>query len=74
MNADLFLTIAFVLYAVGITVAAGLLLARSWHDVVLDEAAENRLNGASQARPTANDALASSDPRDVRPPRLRDAA
>jgi hypothetical protein len=50
MNADVILTIAFVLYAVVVAIGVGLLLARSGHDGGLDEALENRFNGASSAR------------------------
>ena len=45
MNPDVFLTIAFVLWAVAGVAAVGLLVARSGRDTVLDEAVESRLNG-----------------------------
>ena len=46
MDPDVFLTIAFVLYAVIAAGGAGLLIARSGRETVLDQAAENRLNGS----------------------------
>jgi hypothetical protein len=48
MNPDLFLTIAFVLYAVVGGVMTGLLVRRSERDTVLDQAVESRL--AARAR------------------------
>jgi hypothetical protein len=49
MNPDVFLTIAFVFYAVVSVAAAGFLIARSSRDTVVDQAAESRLNGFSKA-------------------------
>jgi hypothetical protein len=48
MNPDVLLTIAFVFYAVVGAAAAGLLIARSRRDTVVDQAAESRLNGFSK--------------------------
>jgi hypothetical protein len=57
MNPDVFLTIAFAVYAVVAAVGTGLLFARSRHNVVPDQAAENRLNGSvSTPRRIAEDA------------------
>jgi hypothetical protein len=44
MNPDVFVTIAFVLYAVVVAIGIGLLIARSERDTVVDQAAENRLD------------------------------
>ena len=53
MDPDVFLTIAFVLYAVVVATGTGLLIARSGRHSVIDQAIENRLNGSiSTARPT----------------------
>ena len=46
MEPDVFLTIAFVLYAAIGAAGTGLLIARSGRDTVIDQAAENRLNGS----------------------------
>jgi hypothetical protein len=48
MNPDVFLTIAFVFYAVVGAAAAGLLIARSRRDTVVVQAAESRLNDFSK--------------------------
>jgi hypothetical protein len=54
MDPDVFLTIAFVLYAVLTAAGTGWLIARSRRDTVVDQAVENRLNGSiSIARPAA---------------------
>ena len=54
MNPDVFVTIAFVLYAVLTAVGIGLLIVRSERDTVVDRAIEKRLNGStSTARPAA---------------------
>lgn len=49
MDPDVFLTIAFVLYAVIAAGGAGLLIARSGRDTGIDQAAESRLNGGVSA-------------------------
>lgn len=46
MNPDVFVTIAFVLYAVLTAAGAGLLIARSERDTVVNQAVEKRLNGS----------------------------
>jgi hypothetical protein len=48
MNPDAFLTIAFVFYAAVGAATAGLLIARSRRDTVVDQAAESRLNSFSK--------------------------
>ena len=54
MNPDVFVTIAFVLYAVLTAVGTGLLIARSERDTAVDQAVEKRLNGStSTTRPAA---------------------
>ncbi len=54
MNPDVFLTVAYVFYAVVTAAAAGLLILRSERDTVRDQAVENRLKGGvSTARPAA---------------------
>jgi hypothetical protein len=54
MNPDVFVTIAFVLYAVVVAAGTGLLITRSERDTVVNQAVENRLNGSiSTARPAA---------------------
>jgi len=46
MDPDVFLTIAFVLYAVVVAGGAGLLIARSAQHTVIDQAVESRRNGS----------------------------
>jgi len=54
MDPDVFIVIAFVLYAVFTAAGTGLLIARSERGTVVDQAAEKRLNGnTSTARPAA---------------------
>lgn len=54
MAPDVFMTVAFVLYAVFTAAGTGLLIARSEWGTVVDQAAETRLNGnPSTARPAA---------------------
>jgi len=56
MDPDVFLTVAFVLYAVVVATATGLLIVRSGRHTVIDQAVENRLNGSiSTARPTCGE-------------------
>jgi nitrate reductase NapE component len=54
MDPDVFLTIAFVLYAVITAAVVGLLIVRSERDTAVDQAVEKRLAGStSTARPAA---------------------
>jgi hypothetical protein len=63
MDPDMFLTIAFVLYAVVVATGTGLLIARSGRHSVIDQAIENRLNGSiSTARPTCGETAVRRSP------------